>query len=261
VCICAAQPSWGETLPAQRQQEILHAAQTAFDEAVERARTAPGEAARLYREAAAGFAALADAGIRSAALEYNLGNAHYRLGDRGRAVLHYRRALAIDPQHAQARANLDFVRDQVAPAIQELPRNVVLRSVLAPHYALALNTRFWLAAAFSAAGWLLLFMLLRLRRRPAPLVSAAVIMAGVGALSGGSVLWQLRDEVGRPHAVLTRGEPVLRLGRGESYEPAMKQPLGPGVEVRILSERLDWLEVRLRNGQTGWLPAAGLERV
>ena len=43
---------------------------------------------------------------------YNLGNAQYRAGDLGRAILNYERALALEPQHPEAEANLRLVRDK-----------------------------------------------------------------------------------------------------------------------------------------------------
>lgn len=42
-------------------------------------------------------------------LYYNIGNANYRLGNTGQAIVAYERALRLDPSNADARANLDFV--------------------------------------------------------------------------------------------------------------------------------------------------------
>ena len=50
---------------------------------------------------------------------YNLGNAHWRQGHAGQAIIGYERALRIDPSHADARTNLDFVRTK----IQDLPED------------------------------------------------------------------------------------------------------------------------------------------
>ena len=50
---------------------------------------------------------------------YNLGNAHWRNGDAGHAIISYERALRLDLSHEDARTNLEFVRTK----IQDLPED------------------------------------------------------------------------------------------------------------------------------------------
>lgn len=69
-------------------------------------------AIQLYNEALA-------AGDVSARLYYNLGNAYYRDGKLGRAVVAYNRSLVLDPADADARANLAFVNSR----LQDLPED------------------------------------------------------------------------------------------------------------------------------------------
>ena len=64
-----------------------------------------GEAKRTYER-------LVGRGEWSANLFYNLGNAAYRSGSLGKAVLNYERALALDGSQAEARANLKWLREQ-----------------------------------------------------------------------------------------------------------------------------------------------------
>ena len=51
---------------------------------------------------------------------------------------------------------------------------------------------------------------------------------------------------------------ILRAGNGEEYPSAFRASLPSGVEVRILSERGNWLRIRLRGGKTGWIPREAL---
>lgn len=50
---------------------------------------------------------------------YNLGNAYWRQGKAGDAIISYERALRLDPSHSDARTNLAFVRTK----IQDLPED------------------------------------------------------------------------------------------------------------------------------------------
>ncbi len=58
-----------------------------------------------FKEAIAGYETLVRSGPLSANLFYDLGNAYFRTGDFGRAILNYKRALALEPHHPEAAAN------------------------------------------------------------------------------------------------------------------------------------------------------------
>src|SRR6266436_6055232 len=65
-----------------------------------------------FKEAIAGYETLVRSGSLSANLFYNLGNAYFRTGDFGRAILNYERALALERHHPEAAANLQIARDE-----------------------------------------------------------------------------------------------------------------------------------------------------
>ena len=49
----------------------------------------------------------------SADVYYNLGNAHFRNDNTGKAILNYERALRLDPSHSDARTNLNYVKSKL----------------------------------------------------------------------------------------------------------------------------------------------------
>src|SRR5213594_729500 len=65
-----------------------------------------------FKEAISGYEALIRTGQWSANVFYDLGNAYFRTGDFGRAILNYQRALALEWHHAEATANLQIARDE-----------------------------------------------------------------------------------------------------------------------------------------------------
>ena len=73
-----------------------------------------------FSEAKQHYESLIRAGNWSANLFYNLANTEWKLGDSGAAALDYERALALDPGHPEARANLRFVRDQNGAKIEPM---------------------------------------------------------------------------------------------------------------------------------------------
>ncbi len=247
------------TLTPDEQHETLRAALGAYDDAVEVSRQEPTTAARLYRQAAAGLHALVDAGVQNAAIEYNLGNVYFRLGSLGRAVLHYRRAQRLDPNNSRVAANLRYARDRVEPVILPSGQRRLAQQLLFWHYDTSPQQRWHAMLGLSIAGWGLLLGWLRWRRRALAVTGIVCVVLALAA--GESVRWQLSEERDQPAAVVVERDVPLRLGRGEGSDLAFKQPLGPGVELRVLQQRADWVEVRLRNDETGWLPAAAIDYV
>lgn len=49
----------------------------------------------------------------SSTIFYNLGNAYYRQGNLGKAIVNYERALKLDPTNSDARDNLEFVKAKI----------------------------------------------------------------------------------------------------------------------------------------------------
>ncbi len=249
----------GGSLSPERQREVLAAALAAYDQAASLARQDPARAAESYRQAAAGFEALAAAGLRNASIHYNLGNTYFRLGDLGRAVLHLRLAERLAPRDTRLAANLRYVRERVDPLIPPSGESQLLASLLFWHAQTSAHERFLALLVLAALGWTLLTAWLVKRR--AGLAWTGLVLVLLATAIGGSLLVQLRDEAARLDAVVVDGRPVLRLGRGDGADLALGQPLGPGVELRVLQQRGEWLEVRLASGQTGWLPAGSVQRI
>ena len=57
----------------------------------------------------------------SADLLYNLGNAYYKNGDIGKAILNYERSLKLEPQFEPAKKNIAFIKDQIEYPFSKIP--------------------------------------------------------------------------------------------------------------------------------------------
>ncbi|MFN2477064.1 MAG: tetratricopeptide repeat protein [Chthoniobacterales bacterium] len=206
-----------------------------------------------FREAVDAYQGDVRSGQLSAALFYNLGNACYRAGDMGHAILNYERALALEPHHPEAQANLRLVRDQ-ARAL-ELRRTAIERvvsKVTPAQCTLAAAVCFWLAA-FAAAAWLL-----RRRRSPAVVALFIVSVAFCGcALAALNV--SDNGSNGSALAIITGGKIEARLATADNAGTVLTLPTGS--EIKILSTRGDWVYAALPNELRGWIPAQSAERV
>ncbi len=238
--------------------EVLNAALDAFDQAVELGRSDARAASEQYLAAVRGFEALRESGLRNAWLEFNLGNAYFRLGALGKAICSYRRAAQLAPAAGKIASNLAYARRRVEPAIAA-PAGATLKPLLFWHERSSAAARFWVAAVCAFLGWFLLLLRLRIRSTALLAIGSACVLISI--LCAGSLTWQAQELAQRREAVLIRGGVTLRAGRGDGHDAVLQSPLGEGVELRILQQRGDWAEVRLPDGISGWVPLAALERV
>ena len=225
--------------------------QAAEDPAFAKANQAYSEG--RFQEAADGYQGLVDSGRWHANLFYNLGNAWFRLGDFGKAILNYERSLALDPQHPEATANLRLARDEA--------RALELRKDRVEKYAaMAAPTQYAVAAAI--AFWFVLFGLTRLffsPRRSAgrmALIACALVVFGLSLYA----LYTLENGArGRALAIVTGKDIEARLATADNASSILTLPAGS--EVKVLSQRGDWVYAALPNEQRGWIPARAVERV
>jgi tetratricopeptide (TPR) repeat protein len=210
-------------------------------------------AAGNFAAAISGYESLVKSHQWNASLFYDLGNAYFRTGDRGRAILNYERALALDPAQPEARANLQLVRDQ-ARAL-ELKSGWVEQhlNILTPaQYAWLGAVAFWFAAAILCG--------LYLAQRRAVVWIFAFLLSAILTAGAAFVLYQLETgRAGQGLAIIIHKNIQARLATAESAGTVLVLP--PGSEIKILSTRGDWLYADLPNDLQGWIPAASAERV
>ncbi|MDP2359852.1 MAG: tetratricopeptide repeat protein [bacterium] len=205
---------------------------------------------------------LLDEGYGGGELVYNLGNAHFRQGDLGRAVLNWERALLLDPRDRDARANLDLVRarlaDQFDPHVR-LPLWDALDGLLArlPSALLAWAT---LIFALGAAGVGACRYVVPERRLPAAgrLLLAMLMLPALAGLT--LLLLQDRRLSHRPRAVLLA--PKVEVRAAPSPGATAQFDLHVGTTVVLLREgEQGWCEIELPDGRSGWVPPASVELV
>jgi tetratricopeptide (TPR) repeat protein len=223
--------------------ETVHqfeAAQKTFDEA-----TKPED----FVKAAAQYQELADAGVRSGAVYYNLGNAWIRAGQAGRAIAAYRQAQRYLPRNPYLLDNLRYALGRSADA-QNTP---VWETIFFWQNWLSYPEKF--SAAALAIGLTFLCGVIQLwfprRRIWKRLALAGLFMSGL-LIASAAYDWYRFDYL--IHGVVVQSEVTARKGNGENYAPAFNEKLTEGTEFRLLQRRGDWLSIRLRGGQEGWIP-------
>jgi tetratricopeptide (TPR) repeat protein len=223
----------------------LHAAEDRWSEANRAYETGSFERAKVL------YLQMIERGEYSPELFYNLGNAWYKLGDRGRSILNYERALILNPGFVEAKANLSTVRKTLGSS-QELHWFSTLR-LHADKLAILVAVFFWLAL-LSLAGR---FIGPRRFRRAAMATAIASLALWVGTLGVALFVGAGARDLNRSIVI----EPEASLKYGPAVSARSVMALFVGQELSLISQRDDWSFCRLDDGALGWIPTRKIERV
>lgn len=245
-------------LSPQQAADLFAEAQQAYDRGIAALTSDPVQARNQFAEAAARFQLIADSQPPSGRLLYNLGNAYLQAGDLGRAILNYRRAEQRLPLDPRLQSNLSYARSLCRNQIEPSGSRDLLNALLWWHYRWPLR---WRVAGFSiinALFWLTLAWWLV--RGGAVVRVAGVALGLVWVTLAGSVAADTAGLGQRPHGVVLVDDVIVRKGNGVGFQPKFDQPLNAGVEFEVIESRGEWMNIRLANGEDGWIEAttAGL---
>jgi len=217
---------------------------------------------RVLEAAALLASALRDEGISTSESELALGNAHLLGGDLGRAILHYRRGLELDPRSARLRANLEHARSFVEPAPRTPAARPIAERVALSWRGVVDRRVLWWAGAVSL-GVLSITLTLRAsggsspRRIGATRAALAALVLSAAPLAAESWIVATRSD-----AVVIEPGVMAYSGPGrEAYDKVYEQPLGVGTEGRVLGARHGWIELALANDERAWIPEHAAARI
>lgn len=207
--------------------------------------------ARDYATAIAGYESIRAQGLESAPLYLNLGNAYFKEGDLGRAILNYLRARRLDPGDDDINANLAFARSFTRVQMEGVQLNPIrdlLDDIVSPY---RLDFFAWLSALLFVGFWIL--MSIRYGMGLTGIVSPALLwLVGIVLLTGCFLTtYKYRAEYLTPHAVLLCEECTVRTGPSEDLEIELQA--APGLTVEILDSSGDWVNVLFENKRRGWI--------
>lgn len=209
-----------------------------------------------YAEAAAEYERIVDAGLESAPLYFNLGNAWFKAGDVGRAVLAYERALRLAPADPDVQANLRFAREGDADEGPSLPSRVLF-----PFAArVATDTLLAWSSALYALAMLLLIVARLVPAADRTAKRAALVMGVALVVTASSAAFRLVTVDLPTYAVV-----VAPAGTTVRFEPSATGTAHfdakVGSVLRVLAARDQWAQVARRDGTRGWVPADAITRL
>ncbi|MDX2127841.1 MAG: hypothetical protein SFU91_02255 [Chloroherpetonaceae bacterium] len=208
------------------------------------------------------FRKIDSSGFGSGELYYNIGNCYYKIGDFGRAILYYERAKKeLGENDPDIKNNLDLARLKTKDRIAELPAfflSTIARRVLS-YFPM------WFSGTLVLIFFYLLFASLIVEMRfglpfsPTFKNAINITLSVLLTISLVIFLSKAYQDFQRDEAIILSPTSALK---SEPLEKASTlTEIHSGLKVIILNEEQNWFEVRLPNGDKGWINQRDAERI
>jgi tetratricopeptide (TPR) repeat protein len=202
------------------------------------------------------YQSILDAGWESGPVYYNLGNTYYRMGQKGRAIVNYERALRFMPRDGDLRFNYR----QASAGVPKFPAGFGPRLV---SRAIERHNRFYsqdeMVIILTALATLMVLAGLTGQWQRWPLKRlwwGEGVLAVIFIIFLTGLILKVQGQLNSAFAVAVseakfepnpEATPHFRLREGEA--------------VRVLRSEFGWFKIERTDGQMGWVPAGDVERL
>ncbi|NAS31119.1 tetratricopeptide repeat protein [Flavobacteriaceae bacterium R38] len=224
------------------------------------------EANKLYNEgdyegAIERYEKIVAKGQHSAAIYYNLGNAHYKLNNVAPTIYFYEKALLLSPNDEDINNNISFARNMTLDDIEVLPQTgfnkLIEKSIGKLSYDTWAILSILFIILFVITFLLYYFSFKQQIKRLYFILSALSILICVF-----SVVFAFQEynsiQKDRP-AIIFAVESDVKSEPNERSENVFL--LHEGTKVNVLEELNDWKKIKLLDGKIGWIPQDDLKEL
>lgn len=199
--------------------------------------------------------------MESPEVYYNLGNAYFKTNQFPKAILNYERAKLLSPDDEDINFNLQVANQHVVDAIQELPGIFITR-----WWNSLINSQTTDAWAVISIITFVIFLILAglyffarsVDIRRVAFFSAWVLF-GVSMLTWSFAATQKSRLVNHNYAIVMA--PTVTVKSSPSEKGTNLFIVHEGLKVKVTDKLGDWLEVKLADGNKGWLLNESIERI
>ncbi len=212
-----------------------------------------------YQSAISNYEAILETGEYSSDLYYNLGNAYFKNGNLGKAILNFERARKNSPNDKDILHNLNHAKVSTVDEIEPLPPFFVtsffggIRDLFfSTGWAIFSILFLWIGLGIFIAQ---LLQKLNSNQRILKIISiASLVLAGFGILFG---LARKSHELNFKGAIIIEKQIDFKSAPEENSENIMT--LHEGTKVQLLDKIDNYHKVKLADGDEGWINEKEIE--
>ncbi len=214
-----------------------------------------------YYEALDKYKSILDSGEHSAALYFNMGNAHYKLNNIAPSIYYYEKALLLKPNDTEIKNNLAFAKNMTLDAIDTVPEvgfsGLFNRWASYFHYEVWAKISLGLAVLFVILFLVYYFSSATLKKRLAFITSVSCLLLVFVSLAlafhGERLVESNQPAIVFAKESQIKSEPNLR--STEAFK------LHEGTKVQVLDTVNNWKKIKIADGKTGWVMSDDIKLV
>ncbi len=214
-----------------------------------------------YVLAVESYLEVAAQGYVSEQLYYNLGNAYFKAGEIGKSILYYEKALLLNPSNDDIKHNLAFANQQITDRIEALPELFIVQWWNSCSAFFSYNG--WAVVGVVSAFLVVIFILVFLFSR-APLIKNVTLLLFVlsviflifSTIFGYKQLNQMQESTS---AIVMA--PIVNAKSTPSKSGSDLFVIHEGLKVSITDQLNEWVEVKIPNGEKGWVLIESIQKI
>lgn len=214
-----------------------------------------------FVQAKTAYLNLWDEGIISDDLHFNLGNAYFKTNEIARAILHYEKAIKINPANVDAAYNLKLANEKTVDKIESIPDLFIYRWWRAIYNAFAADN--WAKIAITLFFLTALFFAVFLFIGNSQSKKTSFYLA-VSSFTIAFFCWLMAHQQNQylhkiEYAIIL--QPSVNIISAPTEGSSQLFVLHEGTKVKVKDETDIWLKVSLPNGNEGWLKKESIESI
>ena len=210
-----------------------------------------------YKEALDEWMSVYNSGIRSANLDYNIGNANFKLNNIPGAVLFFERALLLKPGDEDIQYNLQISRTLVVDKFVEIPELFFVRGY--DFISLTLWAKISIACFILFLTALSVYIYSTTYHLKVAGFWLAIMLLFFSVCSFTSAVRNKNLIYHNPKAIIF--SPLVNGKSSPDNSGTDLFVIHDGTKVTIEDEVGVWYEIRLSDGNKGWVPANSVEKI
>ena len=217
--------------------------------------------AEQFREAAEMYEKVLSEGYASAELYYNLGNTYFNLNNLPSAILNYERALVLAPRDADINFNLNIANSMIPDKIEVVPEIFYVRWWKSWRSSFNLHT--WTIASITVFIFLLMsigiFFLSGsvIIRKMAFWTGISAVLLSIGFFA----MTYTKYDIESKHLEAIVFDPTITIKSSPNKLGKDLFVIHEGTKVFILEEMNEWVNIKIANGSSGWMPLESIRRI